>query len=124
MNQFEMKLLAYQSHLKSRTIHVLLYLIDRANKELTCFPTVPTIGKELHISVSTVKHAMRELVKIRYVAKENRFREGNKKGTDIQSLYFAFLRGRKGVGAGGNHAEVYELNRTGTARAGRYRVHM
>ena len=60
MNQFEMKQRAYQSNLKNRALQVLLYLIDRANKEQTCFPAVPTIGRELHISISTVKRAMRE----------------------------------------------------------------
>lgn len=51
MNQYEMKQRAYQSNLKSRALQVLLYLIDRSNKEQTCFPAVPTIGKELHISI-------------------------------------------------------------------------
>ena len=67
MNQFEMKQRAYQSNLKNRALQVLLYLIDRANKEQTCFPAVPTIGRELHISISTVKRAMRELVEAGYV---------------------------------------------------------
>lgn len=75
MNQFEMKQLAYQSNLKNRALQVLLYLIDRTNKEQTCFPAVPTIGRELHISISTVKRAMRELVEAGYVKKESRFRE-------------------------------------------------
>ena len=36
MNQYEMKKLAYQSNLRNRALQVLLYLIDRANKEQTC----------------------------------------------------------------------------------------
>ena len=51
MNQYEMKKLAYQSNLRNRALQVLLYLIDRANKEQTCFPAVRTIARELHISV-------------------------------------------------------------------------
>lgn len=35
MNQYEMKKLAYQSNLRNRALQVLLYLIDRANKEQT-----------------------------------------------------------------------------------------
>lgn len=90
MNQFEMKQLAYQSQLKSRALQVLLYLIDRANKEHTCFPAVPTIGRELHISISTVKRAMRELVEAGYVKKESRFREGNRGQTsNLYTLFFA-----------------------------------
>lgn len=89
MNQFEMKQRAYQSNLKSRALQVLLYLIDRANKEQICFPAVPTIGRELHISISTVKRAMRELVEAGYVTKESRFREGNRGQTsNLYTLYF------------------------------------
>lgn len=88
MNQFEMKQRAYQSNLKNRALQVLLYLIDRANKEQTCFPAVPTIGRELHISISTVKRAMRELVEAEYVKKESRFREGNRGQTS--NLYTLF----------------------------------
>lgn len=89
MNQFEMKQLAYQSQLKNRALQVLLYLIDRANKEQTCFPAVPTIGRELHISVSTVKRAMRELVEAGYVEKESRFRDENRGQTsNLYTLHF------------------------------------
>lgn len=89
MNQFEMKQLAYQSNLKNRALQVLLYLIDRANKNQTCFPSVPTIGRELHISISTVKRAMRELVETGYVTKEIRFREGNRGQTsNLYTLFF------------------------------------
>lgn len=85
MNQFEMKQKAYQSNLKNRALQVLLYLIDRSNKEHTCFPAVSTIGRELHISVSTVKRAMKDLVEAGYVRKESRFRETN--GGQTSNLY-------------------------------------
>lgn len=89
MNQYEMKQRAYQSNLKSRALQVLLYLIDRSNKEQTCFPAVPTIGKELHISISTVKRAMKELVDAGYVTKESRFRAGNRGQTsNLYTLYY------------------------------------
>ena len=89
MNQFEMKQRAYQSSLKSRALQVLLYLIDRAGREQTCFPAVPTIGRELHISISTVKRAMKELVESGYVTKESRFRDGNRGQTsNLYTLFF------------------------------------
>ena len=89
MNQYEMKKLAYQSNLRNRALQVLLYLIDRANKEQTCFPAVRTIARELHISVSTVKRAMQELVESGYVTKESRFRESNGGQTsNLYTLYF------------------------------------
>lgn len=95
MNQFEMKQRAYQSNLKNRALQVLLYLIDRANKEQTCFPAVPTIGRELHISISTVKRAMRELVEAGYVKKESRFREGNRGGRLQICIRYSFQRARQ-----------------------------
>lgn len=85
MNQFEMRQKAYQSTLTGRALQVLLYLIDRADKAQTCFPAVPTIGRELHISISTVKRAMKELISSGYVSRESRFREKN--GGQTSNLY-------------------------------------
>lgn len=94
MNQFEMKKLAYQSQLRNRALQVLLYLIDRSDHEQTCFPAVPTISRELHISISTVKRAMRELVVAGYVAKESRFRKGNRGQTsNLYTLHFPMSKG-------------------------------
>lgn len=81
MNQYEMKQRAYQSTLKSRALQVLVYLIDRSNKEGTCYPAIATMSRELHISVSTVKRALRELTESGFVKKESRFREKNNEQT-------------------------------------------
>ncbi|MDL2300970.1 helix-turn-helix domain-containing protein [Lachnospiraceae bacterium OttesenSCG-928-D06] len=75
--QFKLKQHAYASDLKSRALSVLIYLIDRSNKDLTCFPAISTMARELHISVSTVKRALKELVESGFVSKESRFREKN-----------------------------------------------
>ena len=76
--QAELKQKAYQSSLKSRALSVLIYLIDRSNKDLTCFPAIPTMAEQLHVSVSTVKRALHELVDAGYIKKETRFREKNR----------------------------------------------
>lgn len=90
MNQYEMKQKAYQSTLKSRALQVLVYLIDRSNKEGTCFPAISTMSRELHISVSTVKRALRELTESGFVKKESRFREKNQGQTsNLYILCFA-----------------------------------
>ena len=60
--QAELKKQAYAGTLKSRALSVLIYLIDRSNKDLTCFPAISTIAEQLHISEATVKRALRELV--------------------------------------------------------------
>ena len=87
--QLELKNQAYESNLKSRALSVLLYLIDRSNKDLKCFPAIPTMAKQLHISVSTVKRALKELVEEGFVKKESRFRERNRGQTS--NLYTLIL---------------------------------
>ena len=87
--QAELKKQAYASKLKSRALSVLIYLIDRSNKELTCFPAIPTMAEQLHISASTVKRALHELLDAGYIKKEARFREKNKGQTS--NLYTLVL---------------------------------
>lgn len=87
--QLELKKQAYESNSKSRALSVLLYLIDRSNKDLKCFLAIPTMAKQLHISVSTVKRALKELVEEGFVKKESRFREMNRGQTS--NLYTLIL---------------------------------
>lgn len=87
--QAELKQQAYASNLKSRALSVLIYLIDRSNADLTCFPAIPTMAEQLHISVSTVKRALKELVDAGFLQKENRFRENNRGQTsNLYTLIF------------------------------------
>jgi DNA-binding transcriptional regulator YhcF (GntR family) len=76
----------YASNLKSRAILVMNYLIFRANKEGTCFPSIKTIAKECHISVNTVKRALDDLIRAGYVQKDARFIE-KKNGAQTSNLY-------------------------------------
>jgi DNA-binding transcriptional MocR family regulator len=87
--QAELKKQAYASNLKSRALSVLIYLIDRSNKDLTCFPAIPTMAEQLHISVSTVKRALKELADAGYIQKEARFREKNR--GQSSNLYILLL---------------------------------
>lgn len=80
---------AYASTLKCRALSVLIYLIDRSNKDLTCFPAISTIAEQLHISESTVKRALWELVDKGYIKKDARFREKSKGQTS--NLYTLVL---------------------------------
>ena len=50
----------YEADLPHRAIAVYMYLQNRANKEGFCYPAIGTIAKELHLSVSTVKRAVRD----------------------------------------------------------------
>ncbi len=88
---FEYKKIAYKSDLGSRALSVLMYLADRANnKDFTCFPSIATIGKTLHISISTVKRAMKELLTKGFLMREARFSE-QKNGGQTSNLYTLVL---------------------------------
>lgn len=86
MNRYEMKKIAYGSDLKNRALQVLLYLIDRSNKEGTCFPAIPTIARELHIGVSTVKRILGELIEAGFIVKESRFRENRGQSSNLYTI--------------------------------------
>lgn len=51
----------YETELPHRAVAVYLYLETRADRERTCYPAIGTIARELHLSVSTVKRAIRDL---------------------------------------------------------------
>lgn len=73
-----------ETEIPNKAVFVYLYLCDRACKdESSCFPTIKTIGRDLNISESTVKRAIRELEKREYIDKENRFRKNGGKTSNI-----------------------------------------
>lgn len=87
--QAELKKQAYASSLKSRALSVLIYLIDRSNNDLTCYPAIPTMAVQLHISISTVKRALKELVAAGYIEKAARYRERNRgQSSNLYTLLF------------------------------------
>lgn len=86
MNAYELKQHAYASGLKSRALSVLIYLIDRANKDMTCFPAIPTMARQLHISESTVKRALKELEGAGYIVKSTRWRDNGGQSSNLYQL--------------------------------------
>ena len=74
----------YDMDLSHRAVTVFIYLSDRANKENKCFPAIPTIAKELKLSESTVRRALRDLRKAKLIETEQRYRE---KGGTSTLLY-------------------------------------
>lgn len=75
----------YASGLKLRAKAVYMYLRSRSDKDNKCFPSIKTIAKDLDISQSTVKRALRELESNGYIKKVARYRE-NKGNTS--NMYF------------------------------------
>ncbi len=74
----------YQEDLAPRSKLVYMYLKDRANKEGQCWPAIQTIGRDLGLSRSTVKRAIRDLERGGFLVKQGRKREN--KG-DTSTLY-------------------------------------
>lgn len=65
----------YRMDLPHRAISVYTYLADRAGKKATCWPSIPTIAKDLKLSESTTRRALNDLRKAGLVKTEQRYRE-------------------------------------------------
>lgn len=76
----------YRDQLPHRAIAVFMYLYDRANKEMQCFPAIPTIAHDLKLSESTVKRALGDLEKAGYLQRESRFRKLGGKSSNLYTL--------------------------------------
>ncbi len=74
----------YRMDLPHRALSVYIYLADRANKDGICWPSIPTISKDLHLSESTTRWAIRDLRKAGVIQTEQRYR-GN--GSNSSLLY-------------------------------------
>ncbi len=79
----------YQSDLPSRAIAVYLYLRGRANKEGFCWPAVPTMARELKMSESTIRRALRDLVQEGFLKIEERQRESGADSSNKFTLLFS-----------------------------------
>ena len=65
----------YRLNLPHRAISVYLYLFARANKDGICWPSIPTISKDLKLSESTAHRAINDLRKAGLIRTEQRYRE-------------------------------------------------
>ena len=74
----------YQEDLPARSKLVYMYLKDRANKDGQCWPAIQTIGRDLGLSRSTVKRALKDLEQAALLTRLGRKREN--KG-DTSNLY-------------------------------------
>lgn len=74
----------YKSDLPSRAKQVMFYLINRANGEGTCFPSIKTIANDCGVSTRTIQRTMIILLEEGFLKKDSRFRE---KGGQTSNLY-------------------------------------
>lgn len=76
----------YKAHLSKRATLVIFYLINRANKDLTCFPGIKTIAADCNMSDRTVRRALDDLVKSGFVKKDARYRENGGQSSNLYTL--------------------------------------
>lgn len=76
----------YKSNLPSRAKQIMFYLINRANAEGTCFPSVRTIAKDCGVSERTVQRTMKVLLEAGFVIKENRYRDNGGQSSNLYKL--------------------------------------
>lgn len=76
----------YNEDLPHRAVSVYLYLADRANKKGECWPAIPTIARELKISQSTVRRAIRDLREAGLIRTQQRYRKRGGKSSLLYTL--------------------------------------
>ncbi len=74
----------YSTNLPHRAIAVYMYLRDRADENGSCYPAISTIAADLKMSRSTVKRALGDLEKAKYLRHERRYRQS---GGNSSNLY-------------------------------------
>lgn len=65
---------------------VYMYLEDRMDSERKCWPAIPKIAADLCLSETTVKRALRELERSRYIGRSLRKRENGGWTSNLYSL--------------------------------------
>ena len=75
----------YQADLPHRAKLVYIYLRDRMDSERKAWPGLGTIAKDLSVSRSTVKRAVKDLEKAGLIRKEPHFR---KNGSATSNRYY------------------------------------
>ncbi len=76
----------YQMDLPHRAVVVFIYLFDRANAKGECWPSETTIAKELKMSKTTVRRAIRDLRQAALLETEQRFRDNGGKSSLLFKL--------------------------------------
>ena len=86
MKKYELLENVYKSNLPSRAKQIMFYLINRANAEGTCFPSVRTIASDCGISERTIQRTMKVLLEEEFVIKENRYRDNGGQSSNLYKL--------------------------------------
>ena len=75
MNKGEIINRVYMANLSKRAMLVILYLINRADKKMTCFPSINRIAIDCSVSERTVQRALNDLEESGFLSRESRYHE-------------------------------------------------
>ena len=64
----------YRMELPHRAVAVYLYLYDRANRDGECWPSIPTIARELKLSGADAPRIIENFTKAELLVTEQRYR--------------------------------------------------
>ncbi len=77
----------YKIDLPHRAFTVYRYLLDRANKNGECWPSVNTIAGDIKLSPATVRRAIKDLKKVGLIETKQRYREHGGKSSLLYKMF-------------------------------------
>jgi len=86
MTKGEMINSVYRANITKRATLVVFYLINRADKEMTCFPGIKTIAADCNMSKRTVQRALNDLMEAEMIIKDSRYRENGGQSSNLYIL--------------------------------------
>ena len=78
----------YQMDLPHRAFTVYRYLLDRANKDGECWPSVNKIAGDIKLSPATVRRAIKDLRKVELIETKQRYRDKGVKSSLMYQLKY------------------------------------
>ena len=77
----------YKIDLPHRAFTVYRYLLDRANKDGECWPSVNKIAGDIKLSPATVRRAIKNLKKVGLIETKQRYREHGGKSSLLYKMF-------------------------------------
>ena len=77
----------YKIDLPHRAFTVYRYLLDRANKDGECWPSVNKIAGDIKLSPATVRRAIKDLKKVGLIETKQRYREHEGKSSLLYKMF-------------------------------------
>lgn len=77
----------YKMDLPHRAFTVYRYLLDRANKDGECWPSVNKIAGDIKLSPATVRRAIKDLKKVGLIETKQRYREHGGKSSLLYKMF-------------------------------------